>query len=149
MTNERPWTTGFEPPNLAPTEEACTNLALSYRRGLAGSVDEERAQLFARIGALRGCIIARHRCGRDEYYSGNVEVGIRHWKIAAEAGNQLSLNRLRDIYNANGKMPGKEFISKEYLDKAFRTCHEAQDEIQSDERERHCKLIGQSRQMKC
>lgn len=135
---------------MAPTEEACTNLALSYKRGLAGSVDEERAQVFDRIGALRGCIIARHRCGRDEYCSGNVEVGIWHWKIAAEAsGNQLSLNRLRDIYNADGKMPGKEFISKECLDKAFRTCHEAQDEIHSEERERHCKLTGPNGQMKC
>ena len=104
------------------SEEACTNIALSYRRGLVGSVDEERAKFFDRIGALRGCIIARHRCGRDDYYSGNFEGGIRHWKIAAEAGNQLSLNRLRDIYNADGKMPGKELISKEYLDRAFRKC---------------------------
>ena len=60
------------------SEEVCTNLALSYRRGLAGSVDEERVQVFDCIGALRGCIVARHRCGRDEYCSGNVEDAIRH-----------------------------------------------------------------------
>jgi len=91
-----------------------------------------------KIGALRGEIVARYNIGRSEYHTfGNHEIGIRHWKIAAEAGHQDSLNNLRDIYNADGKVPGREFITKEYLDFAYRACHEAQMEVTSEEREKH------------
>ena len=105
---------------------ACSQIGIIYHEGNGVAVDKERAALFERIGALRGSIAARHRIGCIEYYSlGNNEIGIRHWKFAAEAGNQRSLNKLRDIYNTDGKYPGKEFISKEYMEFAFRACHEA------------------------
>ena len=92
--------------------------------------------MFQRVGALRGDIVARHNIGISEYFDfDNDEIGIRHWKIAAEAGYQKSLNELRLIYN--NKEPGKEFISKEYLDFAYRACHEAQMEVKSEEREKH------------
>ena len=94
--------------------------------------------MFERIGALRGEILARYNIGVSEYHTfGNHENGIRHWKIAAEAGDQDSLNALRKIYNADGKRPGKEFISKEYLDFAYRACHEAQMEVTTEERKKH------------
>ena len=63
-----------------------------------------------------------------EYYNrGNHEIGIRHWKIAAEGGLQKSLNALRCIYNADG-----EFISKDYLESIYRACHGAQMEVASE-----------------
>ena len=118
--------------------EACVNIGTSYREGEGVSVDKERAALFMRVGATRGSIVARHNIGWDEYYTfGNHEIGIRHWKIAAEAGHQCSLNELRDIYDAYGKKPGKKFISEEYLDFATLACHEAQEEVKSEEREKH------------
>ena len=92
--------------------------------------------MFAKVGALRGEIVARNNIGTLEYHDfGNHEIGIRHWKIAAEAGDQESLDELRGIYNADGNLPGKEFISKEYLDFAYRACHGAQMEVKSEERE--------------
>ena len=117
---------------------ACTRIADCYRKGDGVPVKKERAALFERVGALRGEIEARHKIGCFEYYElGNHEIGIRHWKIAAEAGCQISLNELRDIYNAYGKKPGKKFISEEYLDFALLACHEAQMEVTSEEREKH------------
>ena len=90
--------------------EACTSIGISYDLGEAVAVDKKRATLFERAGAARGCFGARHNIGVTEYYRlGNHEIAIRHWKIAAEAGHQLSLNALRKIYNADGKKPGKEF----------------------------------------
>ena len=86
-------------------------------------------------GALRGCIIARHNIAGDEYISGNYEVAVRHWKIAAEGGSQISLNQLKKTYN--GDQPGKEFISKDDLDRAFRICHKIQEEVKSEDREKH------------
>ena len=117
---------------------ACTNIGDGYAGGNGLAVDKERAALFWKIGALRGEIVARHNIGCSEYQSGNHEIGIRHWKIAAEAGSQLSLNVLRKIYNADGKIPGKEFISKECMDTVYRSGHEAQEEVKSEEREKHC-----------
>ena len=119
--------------------DACTFIGSSYDDGKGVSVDREKAALFQRVGALRGDIVARNHIGCSEYESGNHEIGIRHWKIAAEGGHQGSLNALRDIYNADGNtsMPGKEFISKEYLDSAYRACHGAQMEVKTEEREKH------------
>jgi len=117
--------------------EACGCIGISFDKGNGVTVDKERAALFYRIGALRGNIAARHNIGNCEYKSGNREIAIRHWKIAAEAGDQDSLNNLRKIYNADGNMPGKEFISKAYLDFAYRACHGAQMEVKSEEREKH------------
>ena len=120
------------------SSEACTCLAGSYNSGEGVAVNKERASLFHRVGALRGDIEARHNIGCSEYYTfGNHEIGIRHWKIAAEAGGQRSLNALRKIYNADGKKPGKEFISKDYLESIYRACHDSQMDVKSEEREKH------------
>ena len=96
--------------------------------------------MFHRVGALRGEIVSRHNTGNSEYNLGNHESGIRHWKIAAEAGYQNSLDNLKKIYNANGKYPGKEFISKEEMDTIYRSGHGAQMEIKTEEREKHSKM---------
>ena len=116
---------------------ACASIGTSYSKGKGVAVNKKRSALFERVGALRGCAVARHNIGYSEYDSGNHEIGIRHLKIAAEAGLQESLNALRDIYNADGKMPGKEFISKEEMDMAYRSGHGAQMEVWSEEREKH------------
>ena len=83
---------------------ACTIIGTSYDQGNGVAVDKERAALFERVSALRGDVVARHNIAVSEYFDlGNHEVAIRHWKIVAEAGYQMSLNVLRDIYNADGK----------------------------------------------
>ena len=74
--------------------------------------------------------------GDYEYKARACEKAICHWKIAAEAGNQQSLNKLKTIFNANGKLPGKEFISKDEMDKLYRVCYVAQLEVQSGSREK-------------
>ena len=117
--------------------DACTNIGVIYDKGIGVAVDKERAALFERAGALRGDITARHNIGISEFGFGNFELGIRHWKIAAEAGDQPSLNNLRKIYNAGGKIPGNQFISQEEMDKIYRSGHDAQEEVKSEEREKH------------
>ena len=116
---------------------ACTDIGRCYSRGCGVSKDMDRKAFFNRVGALRGCIYARNNLGGIEYDSGNHEIGIRHWRVAAEAGSQPSLDELRVIYNADGKKPGKEFITKECMDGLYRVCHDAQEEVKSEEREKH------------
>ena len=117
---------------------ACSFIRNTYDQGNGVAINKKRAALFERVGALRGDITARYNIGFLEYNNfGNHEIGIRHWKIAAEAGDQPSLNWLRKIYNADGKKPGKEFISKEEMDTVYRSGHEAQMEVKTEEREKH------------
>ena len=116
---------------------ACVCISNGYRKGLGVATNKERTALFDRVGALKGEISGRHRIGCFEYESGNHAIGIRHWKIAAEAGYQVSLDALKNIYNADDKRPGKEFISKECMDSLYRVCHDAQEEVRSEEREKH------------
>ena len=118
--------------------DACINIGNIYDKGDGVAVDKKKAALVMKIGALRGDIYARHNIGNSEYKLGNHEIAIRHWKIAAEAGNQHSLDALKHVYNADGKEPGKEFISKEEMDTVYRSGHEAQMEVTSEEREKHC-----------
>ena len=128
---------------------ACTSIGRCYREGCGVAVNKERSALFERIGTLRGSVLARHNIGFYEYtIFCNHEIGIRHWKIAAEGGSQPSLNALKSIYNADGKMPGKEFISKECMDSLYIVCHDAQEEAKSEEREKHCYHLD-SANMKC
>ena len=127
---------------------ACVQIGVIYDRGDGVAVNKERLALFQRAGALRGDICAHNYIGLHEYRDlGNHEIGIRHWKIAAEAGMQISLTKLRNIYNADGKLPGKEFITKEYLDFAYRACHGAQLEVKSEERDKHS--TDESKKFKC
>ena len=117
---------------------ACAKIGLSYAEGDGVAVDKEKAALFERVGALRGSVVAHNNVGWAEYIDfGNHEIGIRHWKIAAEAGDQDSLDALKKIYNADSKWPGKEFISKKCMDSLFRVCHDAQEEVKTEEREKH------------
>jgi len=118
--------------------EACSNIGMALNEGKGVTVDKGTARLFHRVAALRGGIISRHLIGSLEYDDlGNHELAIRHWKIAAAAGMQPSIKRLRDIYNADGKKPGKEFISKDELDSIYRAGHDAQMEVKTEEREKH------------
>ena len=119
---------------------ACANIGLDYHEGNGVAVDKERGALFERVGALRGSIGARHNIGCLEYHDlGNHEIGIRHWKIAAEAGYQTSLDALKKIYNT--EKPGKEFISKEEMETVYRSGHDAQMEVKTEEREKHSDTV--------
>lgn len=117
---------------------ACRFIGFLLRHGPEAFVNEERANLFYLFGAMRGDVISRYIFGSIAYNAGCYEQGICHWKIATEGGFQAALDQLKKIFLADGRMPGKEFITKEYLDKAFRICHEAQKEVESDERKKHC-----------
>ena len=122
--------------------DACCALADRFEAETTLSDDGESSAFFFKAGAIRGDICSRSLIGLHEYRIGNHEEGIRHWKIAAEGGYQLALEMLKEIFLANGFTPGKEFITKEYLDRAFRICHEAQKEVESDARKKHCDVEG-------
>ena len=59
--------------------ESYNNIANYFAEGVVVSVDKEKANVFDRMGAANGCIIARNLLGCYEYFDkGNRESGIRH-----------------------------------------------------------------------
>ena len=100
-------------------------------------IDKKRSFVLDQVGAMRGNIFCRHSIGGKEYNRGNHEIGIRHWKIAAEAGHQKSLDALKGIFVADGSLPGVEFLSEESLENTLRACRAAQVEVYSEERAKH------------
>ena len=120
--------------------EACYDMGRIHQYGEGEfQIDMAKASLFYRVGALRGCINSHACAGNTEYFFlGNHEVGIRYWKIAAEAGDQQSLNCLRMIYGGKPVAPGSEFIAKDELERLYRDCHEAQESVKSEERQTYC-----------
>ena len=120
------------------SKEACGNISNCFSDGHGVAQNTEKALFFLRIAALRGGVISHHNVGCHEYDLGNYDIAIRHWKLAAEVGSQFSLDQLKRIYNAGGREPGREFISKDYLDWVYRECHEAQKEVMTENREKYC-----------
>jgi len=57
--------------------------------------------------------------------------------IVGHHSSQPSLNELKTIYNANGKILGNDIITNECMDSLYRVCHDAQEEVKSEEREKH------------
>lgn len=99
--------------------EACMFVAMSYK-GKYGFLPQskEREDLFIRIATARGDLEARYLLGMHEYKDlGNHEVGIRHLKIAAEAGKEDAFNALKRLVDTDRPLPGKTFITKDELDK--------------------------------
>ena len=96
---------------------SCSNIATYYHNGDLLPIDHQRKALLDRVGALRGCITARHNIAGAENISGNYELAARHWKIAAEGGSQISFNQLKKVYN--GKMKGKSSSAKTILTRPF------------------------------
>lgn len=102
--------------------EACMIVALGYK-GKYGFPprSKEREDLFTRIATARGDLAARYLLGMHEYKDlENHEVGIRHWKIAAEAGDEDAFNALKRLVDADRPVPGRELITKDELKKFVR-----------------------------
>ena len=104
------------------------NLGQSYREGTGVEVDEKKAKHYYELAAMGGDIMARHNLGGNEYEAGNLQKAMKHWMIAAKAGEEDSLNIVK-----KGFMAG--LVTKDEYADTLRSHHERQNEMRSDERE--------------
>ena len=72
-------------------------------------VDRKRASLFDTVGAIRGDVTRRYNIWITEHDKGNHVIGIRHWKITAEAGYQASLDALKETTTPTERWPEKSY----------------------------------------
>ena len=79
-----------------------------YYQGIAVEQDMSKALEFWEVAAKKGCIRAHQVLAEMQNRNGNVDEGIKHFKVAASAGYQLAMDRLMKAYR-------DEELSKEDL----------------------------------
>jgi TPR repeat protein len=117
---------------LQAGELGCTvayrSVANAYYNGEGVERDEKKAKHYYVLAAMGGDVEARHNLGSFEGNAGNTDRAVKHWMIAAGAGDDDSLKEIR-----KGFMRGH--ATKDDFEKALRAHKEANDEMKSDQRE--------------
>ena len=115
--------------------KAYYNLANSYFDGDGVERDLKKAKYYWELAALGGEVIARHNLGTFEAQNGNMRRAVKHWMIAAGAGDDKSLEKVREFKRIG-------LASKDEFEKAVRAHKEAKDEMKSDQREAAAAIIA-------
>jgi hypothetical protein len=97
--------------------------------------DTKKAKYYYELAAMGRDIDARHNLGVVEAKAGNMSRAMKHWMIAAGAGYDKSLERIRYCF-LNGHATKADF------EKALRAHKEAKDEMKSDQREEAAGRLG-------
>ncbi|KAL9180757.1 hypothetical protein ACHAXT_011210 [Thalassiosira profunda] len=77
--------------------------------------------------------MARHALGCVALKDGDVKTAVRHWMIAAKAGEDGSLHNIKLAF-----FNGGQGVTKEEYAAVLRAHQKAKDEMKSEQRERYC-----------
>ena len=108
--------------------DAMSYIGLLHERGDGGfvkNVGEGRQHM--KTAAIMGSVMARHNLACLEASERNFDLAVKHFRLAAEAGLELSVQNLWKFFY-RGK------VSKEELEEALRLYQEACEEMDSEER---------------
>ena len=92
-------------------------------------VDKEKAKHYYELAAIKGCVSSRYNLGCREALDGNVELAIKHWLMAARAGDKTSLDNVKEGFL-------KGIVTKDEYASTLRAYHERQKEMKSDARDK-------------
>jgi len=81
----------------------------AYYDGQGVEVDETKAKHYWELSAIMGSETARHNLGANEADEGNMDRAIKHWIIAARAGENDSLKKIQDLYS-NGHATKEDYM---------------------------------------
>ena len=110
--------------------EAIAQLGTAAYERSASISDRTKAKEYFEDGARKGDVLSRTTLGALFADEGNIDLAIKHFHLAAAAGDNNAMKGLWDCFN-KGK------LSKPDLEKALRSHKEACDEMKSEERERY------------
>jgi len=105
------------------------NLGNSYKDGTGVEVDMKKCKHYWELAAMKGCVTARHNLGCSEGAAGNERRAMKHFMIAARAGEKSSLNMVK-----KGYIEG--LVTKDEYANTLRAYQKIQDEMKSDERDK-------------
>jgi TPR repeat protein len=104
------------------------SIAVAYENGRGVKRDTKKAKHYWELAAMGGCVLARHKLGKREENAGNMKRAMKHYMVAAVAGYDSSLKKIREGY-MNGHATKVDF------ERALRAHKVAKDERKSDQRE--------------
>ena len=112
---------------------AYDNLGVLHDNGEGVERDTKKAKHYYELAAMGGDAHARHNLGCSENDAGNMNRAVRHWMIAAAAGHDDSLGKIRECFL-------RGYATKDDYEKALRAHKEAKDEMKSDQRAAAAKI---------
>ena len=107
---------------------AYNKIGYAYYNGLGVERDTKKAQYYFELAAMAGNVVARHCLGAVEGNAGNITRAMKHFMIAAGAGDDDSLTKIREFFL-------RGHASKDDFERALRAHKEAKDEMKSEQRE--------------
>ena len=108
--------------------DAFGNIGTHYEQGIAVEQDMLKALAFYEVAAKKESIPAHKRLARYHQNVQNSEESIKHFKVAASAGDQESMDRATKAYR-------QKLISKEDLAQTLRAHQASQNEMKSEDRD--------------
>ncbi|KAL7551398.1 hypothetical protein ACHAWF_015522 [Thalassiosira exigua] len=120
-------------------------VAKAYHNGWAVKKDTKKATYYFQLGAVKGDLMSRHMLARNEYDNGNVDRSMKHWMIAASAGDEKAAMELQKAYRV-GHLTKDDFV------RTLRAHKQSYDQMKSDQRDtafletkKHCvNLYGET-----
>ncbi len=104
------------------------NLSIMYGEGQGVDRDKKKEIHHLELAAIGGHFKARFNLGAKEFHNGRIERAVKHWIIAANTGDDNTMDTIRRGY-AEG------FVSKEDFAATLRAHQAAVDETKSPQRE--------------
>ena len=116
--------------------DAYCNLGIAYRQGEGVEIDMKKATHFFELAAMSGDVCARHRLGVIEGQAGNDQRAMKHFTIAARAGDSKCLENVKKEFIAG-------LVTKNEYESTIRAYHESQMETKSEAREKIADIMAQ------
>jgi len=107
------------------------NLGVNYDQGKGIEVDKKKAKHYYELAAMMGDSDARKNVGYEEWDLGNYDRAMKHWIIAAKAGETTSLDNVKAGY-----MSGLGLVTKDEYANTLRAYHQRQKEMKSEMRDK-------------
>ena len=104
------------------------NLSLKYSNGEGVEEDRAKERALLEKAAIAGHTSARYNLGFIETYDGRFHRAVKHWKISATLGHEMSTKALKNCYKAG-------YISKEDFAATLRANQAAVDATKSPQRQ--------------
>ena len=98
-----------------------------YRRGV--EADKKKGKHYYELAAIGGDIDARHNLGVSESKAGNHERAVKHFMVAARAGDNESLDKVKQGFRIG-------HVTKDDYAGTLRAYHESQTEMKSEARDK-------------
>jgi len=104
------------------------HIGCAHDNGEGVDVDEKKANHYYELAAMRGDVSARYNLGINEMKTGNIARALKHYMIAARAGDSDSLKQINRLYTYGR-------ATKDDYTKALKLYQEYLGEIKSSQRD--------------